>query len=357
MRKFAVRSDPFERTNVKQLATFAGAASLCLGAAAQSSITLYGVVDVGVRHVDNGDASLTSLASNGNNTSRIGLKGIEDLGGGLKAGFQLESGLNPDTGTTSDATRFWNRRSTLSLIGGLGELRAGRDYSVTYLGYEDYDVWSDIGLSSVGKFDSSLGTVRDTAVRSDNQLVYFTPATLGGFYGRLGYAPGEGIDGKRYVAARAGYAKGPLDVSATVGQTNVAPVDGHDKFKTFDVGAAYDFGVARVSSYYQRSEWLDLKVANAYVGLQVPVGPGLVRASYIDSNLSGRTHEGVSTDANDAHQLALGYLYNFTKRTALYTNIAHVVNKGASAIAVDKNPTLLAGRNSTGYDLGMRHSF
>ena len=342
---------------MKKFAMFAGAASLCLGAAAQSSVSLYGVVDLGLRQVKNGDAGAFSVSSNGNNTSRIGVKGTEDLGGGLKAGFQLESGLNPDTGTASDATRFWNRRSTLSLIGSFGELRVGRDYSVTYLGYEDYDVWSDIGLSSVSKFDSSLGTARDTAVRSDNQVAYFTPGTLGGFYGRLGFAPSEGTDGKRYAAARVGYAKGPLDVSATVGQTTVAPVDGQNKFKTFEVGASYDFGMAKVSSYYTQSKWLDLKVANAYIGLQVPVGGGLVRASYLDSNLSGHTHAGVRTDANDAHQLAVGYLYNLTRRTALYTNVVHVANKGSSAIAVDKNPTLLAGHNSTGYEVGMRHSF
>jgi predicted porin len=342
---------------MKKLALFAGAASLCMGAAAQSSVTLYGVVDLGLRHVKNGDNSVSSLSSNGNNTSRIGFKGVEDLGDGLKVGFQLESGLTPDNGASSDSTRFFNRRSTLSLYGSLGELRVGRDYSVTYLGFEDYDVWSDIGLSSVGKFDSSLGTARDTAVRSDNQIAYFTPANLGGFYGRLGFAPSEGVDGKRYVAARAGYAQGALDVSATVGQTSVAPVDGENKFKTFDVGASYDFGIAKVSSYYAQSKFADLKVANAYVGLQVPVGKGLVRASYINSNMSGHTSAGVSTEANDAHQVALGYLYNLTKRTALYTNIAHVVNKGTSAIAVDKNPTLLAGDNSTGYEIGMRHSF
>jgi predicted porin len=161
---------------MKRLALFAGAASMCLGAAAQSSVTLYGVVDMGLRHVKNGDASASSLSSNGNNTSRIGFKGVEDLGDGLKVGFQLESGLTPDNGASSDATRFFNRRSTLSLYGSLGELRLGRDYSVTYLGYEDYDVWSDIGLSSVSKFESSLGTARDTAVRSDNQVAYFTPA-------------------------------------------------------------------------------------------------------------------------------------------------------------------------------------
>jgi predicted porin len=82
-----------------------------------------------------------------------------------------------------------------------------------------------------------------------------------------------------------------------------------------------------------------------------------VRASYLNSNLSGVTAGGVNTSANDSHQIALGYLYNLTKRTAVYTNIARVTNKGAAGVAVDKNPTLAAGQNSTGFDIGLRHSF
>jgi predicted porin len=274
----------------------------------------------------------------------------------LKAGFQLETGLSPDTGASSDPARFWNRRSTISLTGGWGELRIGRDYSVTYLGWEDYDVWSDIGITSPGKFDSSLGTARDTAVRADNQVAYFTPAGLGGFYARAAIAPGEGVAGKKYSAARLGYANGPLDVSVTSGQTTVAPVAGDDKFKTMDAGASYDFGFAKVSAFYLRSKFADLKVANAYIGLQVPAGRGLVRASYINSNLSGIAG-GVNTNANDSHQFAVGYLYNLTKRTAVYTNIARVTNKGAAGVAVDKIPALAAGQNSTGFDIGLRHSF
>jgi predicted porin len=342
---------------MKRVAILTGLACISATAAAQSSVTLYGVVDLGVRHVRNGDLDATSVSSNGNNTSRLGLRGAEDLGGGLQAGFQLETGLSPDTGTQSDATRFWNRRSTVSLLGGFGELRVGRDYSVTYLGYEDYDVWSDIGISSVGKFDSSLGTTRDTAVRADNQIVYFTPGNLGGFYGRAGVAAGEGVAGKKYSAGRLGYASGPLDVSVTYGRSTVAPVAGDDKFNTFDVGAAYDFGVAKVSAFYTQSKFVNLQVANSYVGLQVPVGRGLVRASYLISNLSGVDTKGVDTSGNDAHQFALGYLHNLTKRTALYTNVSRVTNKGASAVAVDKNPPLIAGRNSTGFEIGVRHSF
>ena len=342
---------------MKKLVLLAGLTAISATALAQSSITLHGVLDVGARYTKSGDVNAKSLSSNGNNTSRIGLKGIEDLGDGFKAGFQLESGLTPDTGAQSDSTRFWNRRSTVSLIGTFGELRVGRDYTVTYLGYEDYDVWSDIGLSSVGKFDSSLGTTRDTAVRADNQIGYFTPSNLGGFYGRAAVAAGEGSTGKKYIAGRAGYAAGPVDVSVSYGQTTVAPVNGDDKFKTYNFGASYDLGVAKLSGYYTQSKFVNLKVANYYLGAQVPVGRGLIRASYVNSNLSGRTSAGVNTDPNDASQVALGYLYNLSKRTALYSNVARVTNKGSSAIAVDKNPTLVAGQKSTGLELGLRHSF
>jgi predicted porin len=342
---------------MKKFATLAALAAISATAAAQSSVSLYGVLDVGIRYVKNGDVSADSLSSNGNNTSRLGVKGFEDLGDGLKAGFQLESGLTPDTGTQSDATRFWNRRSTVSLLGSLGELRLGRDYSVTYLGYEDYDVWSDIGVSSVAKFDSSLGTARDTGVRADNQIVYFTPGNLGGFYGRAAVAAGEGVAGKKYVAGRAGYAAGAVDASVSYGETTVAPVAGDDKFKTLNVGTSYDFGPAKLSGYYTRSEFADLKLANYYIGIQIPVGRSLWRASYLKSNLSGKTAAGVNTDPNDANQIALGYLYNLSKRTAVYSAVARVTNKGASAIAVDKNPTLVAGKSSTGVELGLRHFF
>ena len=341
---------------MKRFATLAGLATLSAAAAAQSTVTLYGLLDMGVRHVRNGDASVTSLSSNGNNTSRFGVRGMEDLGDGLRVGFQLESGLTPDTGATSEATRFWNRRSTVSLIGPFGEVRLGRDYTVTYLGFEDYDVWSDIGLSSVAKFDSSLGSGRDTGVRSDNQIVYFTPA-LSGFYGRLGFAPGEGVAGKKSIAGRAGFAAGPIDASLSYGRTTVAPVAGDDTFNTFNLGASYDFGPVKVSGYTTRSSFADLRIVNYYVGAQVPVGRGSVRASYLRSNPSGTTAAGIRTDADDAHQFALGYLYDLSRRTALYANVARVSNSGASAIAVDRNPVLAAGADSTGFEVGMRHSF
>jgi len=342
---------------MKKFALLAVLAGISAHAAAQSSVTLFGVVDEAARYVKNGDLKIKSLASGGINTSRLGVRGTEDLGDGLKAGFWLETGLNPDSGTTSDSTRFWNRRSTVSLIGNFGEVRLGRDFTPTYTGYSDYDVFGDNGVAASGKFDSSLGTARDTGTRADNQIAYLTPGNLGGFYGRASVASGEGTAGKKYYGARAGYAAGPLDVSAAYGQTTVAPIAGDDKFKTADFGASYDFGVVKAMGYYTQSKFAAQKIATYSLGAVVPVGLGLIKAAYTHANASGTNAVGVNVDANDANQFALGYIYNLSKRTAVYGTAAYIKNKGAATFAVASAPAMVAGGKSTGAEVGIRHSF
>ncbi|MEO8057543.1 MAG: porin [Burkholderiales bacterium] len=342
---------------MKKFATLAVLAAISTVASAQSSVTLFGVLDANAKYVKNGDDKLKSLGANGANTSRLGVRGVEDLGSGLKAGFWLETGLNPDTGTTSDGTRFWNRRSTVSLMGNFGEVRLGRDFSPTYTGYSDYDVFGDNGVAAASKFDSSLGTARDTGTRADNQVSYFTPSNLGGFYGRVSVAAGEGVAGKKYIGGRGGFAAGPFDVSLAYGQTTVAPVAGDDKFKTVDVGGSYDFGVVKASGYYTQSKFGNLKQAVYNLGASVPLGQGSLRASYVHANATGTDGAGIDTNPNDASQIALGYIYNLSKRTAVYTTVARVNNKGNATYAVASTPTLLAGEKSTGVELGLRHSF
>ena len=101
----------------------------------------------------------------------------------------------------------------MSLLGNFGEIRLGRDYTPTYLGYTDYDVFGDNGIAASSKFDLSLGVARDgqTGVtqytnsgetRADNQIQYFTPNNLGGFYGRASVASGEGVAGSVVRLAR-----------------------------------------------------------------------------------------------------------------------------------------------------------
>ena len=134
---------------------------------------------------------MKSLSTNGLNTSRLGVRGVEDLGDGLKAGFWLETGLNPDTGTTSDGTRFWNRRSTVSLSGKFGEVRLGRDFTPSYTGNSDYDPFGDNGVAAAGKFAPKFGTAVDTLTRADNEATYFLPSGLNGVYGQVSVAAGS----------------------------------------------------------------------------------------------------------------------------------------------------------------------
>jgi predicted porin len=185
---------------VSTLALLAMASAAACAQTATSSVTLFGIIDANARVVNNGNGSLKTLSAGGINTSRLGFRGIEDLGGGLKAGFWLETGINPDTGTTSDSSRFWNRRSTVSLISDTaGEVRLGRDFTPTYSGYSNYDTFGSNGVGAVDKFFvSSIGGASiDTGTRADNLVSYFTPKNLGGFYGQLSVAAGEGTSGKR----------------------------------------------------------------------------------------------------------------------------------------------------------------
>jgi predicted porin len=333
-------------------------------------------LDEAARYVKNGDLKIKSLASGGINTSRLGVRGVEDLGDGLKAGFWLETGLNADSGTQSDATRFWNRRSTVSLLGNFGEIRLGRDFTPTYTGYTDYDVFGDNGVAASSKFDISLGVARDgqTGInaytsggetRADNQIAYFLPSNLGGFYGRAAVASGEGTAGKKYFGGRVGYAAGPLDVSASYGEFEVQPVNnGDDKYKTFDVGGAYDFGVVKVQGYYTQSKLANQKIATYSIGAIAPIGLGQLKAAYTHANQSGTTGvalggvaAGTRVDGDDANQFALGYIYNLSKRTAVYGTGAYIKNKGNARFVVASAPALAAGQKSTGLEVGLRHSF
>jgi predicted porin len=341
---------------MKHYAALALLAAISATASAQSSVTLFGVADLGIRHVKNGDNSVNSLSSQGANTSRIGVRGMEDLGGGLQAGFWLEAGLNPDTGTQSDASRLWNRRSTLSLIGGFGELRLGRDKTPTYTVIDDFDAFGTNGVAAGDKFLSKLGTVVDTNVRADNLAQYFLPSGLGGVYGSAAVAAGEGTQGKKYAGGRIGYATGPVNVSLAYGQTDVGPnPSGGDKYKTFIAGASYDFGMVKLLGAFDQMKAGDLKLQVANIGALIPVGRGKVRVSYIDANAKGP-----GIDANDATQVAVGYLYDLSKRTSLYGTVARVNNKGRAAFVVDANPALPSpnpSQDSTGYEIGIRHSF
>jgi predicted porin len=336
------------------LGAFAGAAS------AQSSVTLFGVVDVNARLVKTGDESIKQLGTDGINSSRLGFRGVEDLGGGLKAGFWLEAGVNPDVGTTNG--KFFNRRSTVSLLGGFGEVRLGRDYTPTFWNLTVFDPFGTNGVGALtnviasGGITTPLLSGTTTLVRADNSIGYFLPSGIGGLYGQAMVAAGEGTAGNKYVGGRIGYAAGPLDVAGSYGQTQTA---GDGKFKMANVGAAYTFGPVKLTGQWVRMDTdfaagisgVNAKADLWQVGAVVALGQGELHAAY--DQIKGKN----DIDGMEARQIAVGYVYNLSKRTALYGTFSDLKNEGGTSFAVAGNPAAAVNEKSRGMEVGLRHSF
>jgi predicted porin len=325
-------------------------------AGAQSSVTLFGVVDAAGRYTKNGNEAVWSLASGGETASRWGIRGIEDLGDGLKASFWLEGSLKTDSGTVGDtSSRFFDRRSTVALSSGLGEIRLGRDTVPTYTAELDYDAFADNGVAAISHLFDTLGTNVNTQKRADNMAGYFLPASMGGLYGNASMAAGEGNPGNKFFGGRLGYRAGPFDVSLAYSETQVSPLVGfgsEDKYKVFAVGGKWNFGFATVLGEYFEDKYSSRKVDIYNVGVTVPLGAALFRAGY--AHVDGK---GPGFDPNDAKQFALGVVYSLSKRTALYATAAVINNDGGAKYVVDPNPVIPVGAKSRGYEAGVRHSF
>jgi predicted porin len=334
-------------------------------AMAQSSVTLFGIVDATYAYGSGSVANKSQLTNSGYNSSRLGFRGVEDLGGGMSASFWLEAGVNNDNGsggTTSTNNQgasgvtgggglTFNRRSTVSLNGGFGEVRLGRDYTPQFWNLTVFDPFGTNGVGTTQTLNSSLGG--PTTVRASNAIGYFLPGNLGGFYGQAQYYMGENLsnaankkDGNG-LALRAGYANGPINVALAFSDTKFLS----GNIKAVNLGGQYDLGVAKIMAHYNQD---DVKGGNEgkgfLIGGLVPVGAGEIRLAYSTYKI-----DTVGADPR-SNKIALGYVHNLSKRTALYATYAHVSNKNGAAQSLNGSVTA-AGDNSNGYDFGIRHSF
>ena len=328
-------------------------------AMAQSSVTLFGIVDTGFAYVDNasGNDSVYGLSTSGNATSRLGFRGVEDLGGGLKAGFWLEGEIFGDDGNAAGFN--FKRRSTVSLAGGFGEVRLGRDLTPGYSKFISYDVFGQVGIGQFMGWSNWYGTSGDAnGIRSSNMISYYTP-NFSGFTAGLGYGFDEQTSGKagRYVGGYVAYENGPLGVAVSYDQRNLAAdVDRN----ALTVAGSYNLNVVKLNAIIQQTKddvpgASDRKV-NAYaLGASAPVGAGEVKLQYA-------LYDQKAIDSK-AHQISLGYVHNLSKRTALYGTVAYLKNKDNSNLSLaakNLGSNLTgpgAGKNQTGVQLGIRHSF
>lgn len=363
-------------TALKAALAAAIATSLAPAAFAQSNVTLFGAVDMAVTHGSGSIASKNQVDSNDLAASRIALKGTELLGGGLKAGFWIESGFNAQNGSGQNTNSnnqstgalggggiTWNRRSHVSLGGDWGEIRLGRDFDPQYLNIADFDPFDLSGTGASQVLNSAI--TGPTLVRASNSISYlyghgFNAAAVG--YGPQGFT-GSGFqfhamyylgnnasnsntpnDGSGY-GVRAVYSTGKFTVAGAVGRTRYAAGD----VRQDNVGAGYDFGVVHVMGEYEWDRNGAISARGWLAGARVPVRVGTIRLAY--------SRYGTDAAGNPtAKKWALGYLYPFSKRTTLYTAVARVTNEGPSTQALNGSVTA-AGKPSSGFDIGILHTF
>jgi predicted porin len=342
------------------LGAYAGVAS------AQSSVQLFGTLDVGAKYLKNsGGPRQLSEETDGINSSEIRFQGIEDLGGGLKAGFNIRSGINPDTGTSN--AKFWNRRSTVSLYSNAGELRLGRDYVPTFWNQAIFDPFGFNGIGSTGN------VARYVQVRSDNSIGYFLPSNLGGLYGQLMAAAAEnGTNADkagRYVGGQIGFRAGPFDVAFAASQvrfnvaqgasavSGVTAIPVGEKAKTYNIGGQWDFGFLKLMGYYDHEGLFNAHENRGEIGAAIPFGQSEVRVGYDRSKFTPTS--GATTTLDN---IKATYQYNLSKRTAMYGTVARLSNKDATTVSL---PGAFAGAgfqptvagSSKGLEVGIRHFF
>ena len=332
-------------TKMTRIAIAALAVMGATAAMAQSSVTLYGRINTTIEQQKIGDTNFTKME---NNSSRFGMRGTEDLGGGLKAGFVLESGFNSDTGAGSSTTGALNfgRQSEVNLSGNFGMIRLGNFFPESYFASADYVSMHnhDTGTSSDALY---WDPVWFGALGTANKIAYRTPS-LGGLTVEGSVSMHEkatGTSNKNGYDLAANYGAGPLHLGAGYSQFN-------SNWQA-SLRALYTFGQFTAGAYYQR---------NKDDNQLMPTGAGsrnnfrlsgmyTLGASEFHANV-GRANKWSHVDNSAATQWTLGYNYNLSKRTKVYGYYTKVNNSSAATYL-----TGASGVDFSSFALGVRHNF
>jgi len=397
----------------KKIIALALAGLASSAAFAQSNVTLYGRADYGymVRGDDDGAVSKnlknkSEFASGIGAGSRIGFKGSEDLGNGLKAIFEIEYGLSLDSsgggaaaGQANGAgtsTTWWNRHSYVGLSSAsLGTVVGGRLDGVRYGIFNKYDAFAG---GNIGNFTQMTGQVD----RANNAIAYISPS-FSGFNAVLAYSSSIGNSNNLGLAAQEGgaatgrgsatvpfaarlggnagdatlytanlnYTNGGLSLSADYEYINFyggnvdsayTAAKGHDDAQVYLFAGSYDFGVVKVAALYDRFEtstnsWGraaglgDADIQSWFISASAPLGKFLVKATY------GETENDNVQDSKGT-KFGLGLDYNLSKRTKIYTGYAIISNENKAAYQLNPAANSYgAGYGVQGFDLGVAHTF
>ena len=393
----------------KKLIALAVAGLASTAAFAQTNVTIYGLVDYGysyrwdgkslgnqIPNANTGTPNSQSQLNGGQSLgNRIGFKGTEDLGNGLKAVFLLEQGFFLDTGMQQTSGSQFTRQAYMGLSGNFGTAVGGRLYSPHYTFVSGLDPF---GAGTVGRYNNVYspgaavgnnvvgGSLMDP-VRLDNAVAYISPSFLGGLTATLAYSnnaaaqedANSNSNNNTVYAGLLKYDNGPITVGANYHyinggsrlSDNTPTVVGVKSVQNATLGGSYDFKVVKVMALYSWNE-VDYTVNPAFtgntsgnatinnymLGATAPFGKFVGKASYIYSD--GNTSAG-----GDAQQFAIGLDYNLSKRTALYSAYSFIDNQDnrLSAVGDASNSGAYSGNGfgagvfQQGVQVGVRHMF
>ena len=327
------------------LASFGGAAF------AQSSVTLYGLVDQGIAKGNGGTAANNSALGLDKSwrlqqaaSSRLGFRGTEDLGGGLSAQFQIEHRFNPDTGNENLPGVFWAGRSWVQLtMAGVGSVNLGRQYLPTFWVQLKADPFGWDGVGQLGSMQNALfgaannsGLASSSSIRTAN-AVTFKSANFGGlsFEGQVGLS--EASQAGRNDSFNVIYKAGPIFAGIGYARISGGPTATTDGNKLLTGTVAYDLGFVELLGNYAESKTRGGRDKNKFgnVGANVPLAGGNVKVAYAILDPFGPN--------NKQKKFALGYDYPLSKRTNIYADLG----VGTQA----------ARTRNTAYQFGVKHVF
>lgn len=377
---------------------FAGSA---MAQTAPSSLTIYGIIDLGVVKQSKADDATSGyvlggpglgtkqVSVNQATKSRLGFKGVEDLGGGLSAKFELEHRLLPDTGATnpSGGNQFWDKSIVGLTSKTYGEVTIGRDYGPTFYVQYLLDPWLNQGIAEVGGTNMAFAGYNAGGhnVRYNNGIYY--KAIYEGLTVMVTAAPSETYGKDARYGLGAMYNAGPLGVYFAYDREQTAVPGKTDTDNLMQLGASYDFGMIKPRILYAQSKLMtpfdgQIKPRALTISATVPVSTGLIKVGYAQMNWKGASGADqafygatvASTAATTAQKTAagtagtllaasgketknskfsLGYEHTLSKRTALYTDVTFGKTKDG---VVNANGTI-GNASASGVDLGIRHSF
>jgi GBP family porin len=339
---------------------------------AQSGPTIYGIVDGGIEHQRvsagaTGKATSSTQAVTGSySASRIGFRGTEDLGGGLRAFFQIEHGFNVDDGLVTGAA-FWGRKSIVGLGGPWGELSLGRDYTPAFW----VQLYTDINGFSLYGNSATMSQFGITGMLRANNGVYYASPEVGGFRGRLAYSFGDERsaapkDAGVVVAASGEYRSRTLSAGGFWQSRKVAfPANATSTASSTYAGATalYAFSNWSVDTGFTRFDPAgpDTATSGVTTGLWAGV---MVKFGLSDLRLNVGRIRTTLTGPIGARSTVVGlnYNYNLSKRSNLYAAIGRVDNNPAAQVSLEAGTRPIAASNGRGSDpsavtIGIRHTF